>query len=142
MKKNATHGIEARLPGCLHRHLFCRGSPAFRPGSHERFEQISRKDFLHFPLVELECLVVPLREDRQILVDRYEQFFRQCEQLEMTPASYRMAAELRAQNRLKTPDALHLATASSCHCYEIWTNDDRLRSIPGGMAINLFSGIR
>ena len=67
-------------------------------------------------------------------------FFRQYEQLEITPAAYRMAAELRAQHRLKTPDALHLATARFHNCSEIWTNDDRLRSVAGGMAINLLAG--
>ena len=44
---------------------------------------------------------------------------------------YRLAAELRAHHRLKTPDALHLATAQSHGCTEIWTNDNRLNSTAG-----------
>ncbi len=46
--------------------------------------------------------------------------------LPMTSAVFDLAAELRAHHGLKTPDALHLATAVVGGCEEIWTNDRRL----------------
>ena len=45
--------------------------------------------------------------------------------------AFDLATELRAQYRLKTPDALHLAAAISSECDEFWSNDDRLARIAG-----------
>ena len=47
------------------------------------------------------------------------------------------ALGLRVQHGLKTPDALHLATALHHGCTELWTNDDRLRSAAGVLAVNV-----
>lgn len=47
------------------------------------------------------------------------------------------ALGLRAQHGLKTPDALHLATALHHGCTEIWTNDDRLKAAAGALAVNV-----
>ncbi|MGH8547184.1 MAG: type II toxin-antitoxin system VapC family toxin [Methylococcales bacterium] len=89
------------------------------------------------PLVELECLVMPLRQRNQALIKRYEMFFEDYVCLEINACIYRKAAELRARQRLKTPDALHLATAQSHGCAAIWTNDERLHSIADRLAVNV-----
>ncbi|MFZ4702333.1 MAG: type II toxin-antitoxin system VapC family toxin [Candidatus Methylumidiphilus sp.] len=89
------------------------------------------------PLVELECLVMPLRNCQQTLVERYEMFLQDYILLDISPAIYRKAAELRAHYGLKTPDALHLATAQTHGCVEFWTNDDRLNKIVGQLAVNV-----
>ncbi|WP_164520339.1 PIN domain-containing protein [Specibacter cremeus] len=48
------------------------------------------------PLVILECLVGPLRDDNLVLRDHYEQLFEQFRVLDLDPKAYRRAAELRA----------------------------------------------
>jgi len=56
----------------------------------------------------------------------------------MDDAVFGRALILRAEQGLKTPDALHLATALQNGCTEFWTNDNRLRSAAGAMAVNVF----
>ena len=85
------------------------------------------------PLTELECLVLPLRLQRDDLVEKFTRFFALNAQLTMPDT----AARLRAEFGLKTPDALHLATARFHLCSELWTNDDRLASVADGLAVNV-----
>jgi predicted nucleic acid-binding protein len=79
-------------------------------------EQAQGKQIAISPLVEMECLVIPLREHNAPLARRYEIFFEQYICLDMPSEVYRRAAELRARHSLKTPDALHLATAQFHGC--------------------------
>jgi predicted nucleic acid-binding protein len=64
-------------------------------------------------------------------------FFECYVRLDITPNSYRKAAELRAQQGLKTPDALHLAVAQYHDCGSFWTNDNRLHTIAERLAVNV-----
>lgn len=89
------------------------------------------------PLTELECLVMPIRLKRTDLIERFRRFFELNLQLDIPADVYREAARLRAESGLKTPDALHLATARYHGCTEIWTNDDRLADVAGGFVVNL-----
>lgn len=50
----------------------------------------------------------------------------------MSQAVFEQATELRAQHRLSTPDALHLAAAIDAGCEEFWTNDRRLECAAAG----------
>ena len=90
------------------------------------------------PLTELECLVLPLRLKRDDLLDKFQRFFALNLRLVMPDSVYREAANLRAERGIKTPDALHFATALHHGCTELWTNDDRLASVAGSVAVNLF----
>jgi predicted nucleic acid-binding protein len=89
------------------------------------------------PLTELECLVLSLRLKRSDLLEKFNRFFLLNLKLDMPDAVYREAARLRAECGIKTPDALHLATARHHICTELWTNDDRLANIAGGLAVNV-----
>lgn len=89
------------------------------------------------PLTELECLVVPLRLKRSDLIDKFTQFFALATKLDIPDVVYREAARLRAEFGMKTPDALHLATARHHDCTDLWTNDDRLAGVADGLAVNV-----
>jgi predicted nucleic acid-binding protein len=91
------------------------------------------------PLVRLEVLIKPLVEANIALVKDYEDFLSAQQWLPMGDSEFDQATRLRAVHRLKTPDALHLATALRHNCAEFWTNDDRLNTAAAGMAVNLFS---
>jgi predicted nucleic acid-binding protein len=89
------------------------------------------------PLTELECLVLPLRLKRNDLLDKFSRFFSLNLKLEMPEAVYQEATRLRADFGIKTPDALHLATARFHGCTEFWTNDGRLAGVANSMAVDV-----
>lgn len=92
------------------------------------------------PLVRLEVLVKPLADQDLNLVSDYEDFLREQHWLAIDDRVFGLALQLRVRHQIKTPDALHLATALHHDCAEFWTNDDRLRSaamIAGCVAQNV-----
>ena len=90
------------------------------------------------PLVRMECLVMPLRTKDGTLRNQYESFFGAQEMLEISVGRFDEAAQLRADfNSLKTPDALHLATALHHDCDGFWTNDSRLDSVAPSLVKNI-----
>lgn len=91
-------------------------------------------------LVRLEVLVKPMRDRAATLVADYEEFISVQNWLSMNDSILDKALQLRVQHGLKTPDALHLATAMHHGCVEFWTNDDRLNRVAGGMAVNILAG--
>lgn len=113
--------------------------PLFGEPARKAIESTSNGIFCISPLLEMECLVAPLRQGNRQLVDRYRSFFASCANLDIPHEAYRLAAELRAHHGLKTPDALHLATALHHQCSEIWTNDERLNKASGGLAANVLA---
>ncbi len=64
-------------------------------------------------LTRLECRVLPLRQGKQALLARYDEFFDlpDCIKAGVDTGVFDLATELRARHGLKTPDALHLAAA-------------------------------
>jgi predicted nucleic acid-binding protein len=64
-------------------------------------------------LSRLECRVRPLRANDSAVLALFEAFFASAEVeiVELAPAIVEKATELRASLNLKTPDALHLASA-------------------------------
>ena len=85
-------------------------------------------------LTELEVLVAPLRAGDTALVGRYDRFFG-LPGVRLVPVSrpvLREAARHRAATRkLKTPDAIHLATALQHRCVQFVTNDLAFRAATG-----------
>jgi predicted nucleic acid-binding protein len=76
-------------------------------------------------LTLMEVLVKPLKLGSRHLIDGYEQTFR-ARQLRVEPVSLKVlreAAALRATAALKTPDAIHAATALTLGCTHLVTND-------------------
>lgn len=64
-------------------------------------------------LSRLECRVGPLRARDSALLERYEQFFsrRRVTIAEVSGSVIDLATDLRVKYELRTPDAIHLATA-------------------------------
>ena len=87
------------------------------------------------PLVTLECLVGPLRDENLALHDHYLRALEQFRRLTLGEEQFIRAAELRARHGLRTPDALHLAAAQIYGCDELWTNDHRLSAASHGLAV-------
>lgn len=84
-------------------------------------------------LILMEVLVVPLRNENNSLIADYEELLLSS-QLQLIPISQsilRQAANLRATSNLKTPDAIHAATALSLNSNRFITNDKGFRNVPG-----------
>jgi predicted nucleic acid-binding protein len=94
----------------------------------EKLRSMPRSMLCHIALTELECRVEPLRNGKLDVLERYENLFAapHTPRLTLTDEVYRLATDLRALHRLKTPDALDLAAALSHGCDGFWTRDDRL----------------
>ena len=77
-----------------------------------------------------ETLMKPLQVNDQLLIDAYNDLLTQNVQLiPITAAIARSAAELRARYNLRTPDALHVATAIDIGCDAFLTNDLGLKRV-------------
>jgi predicted nucleic acid-binding protein len=84
-------------------------------------------------LTLLETLIGPIKSNDSALASAYEQLFQQAQTrlLPITHAVLREAARLRATTKLKTPDAVHLATARTASCVLFITNDGGFRAVAG-----------
>lgn len=79
-------------------------------------------------LTRMECRVKPLRDGQAALLAVYESFFaaRRMSLAELSPAVVERATDLRARYRVRTPDALHLATAIDAGAIAFVTGDATL----------------
>jgi predicted nucleic acid-binding protein len=101
--------------------------------------QAKKVNLLSSELLLLKSLVLPLRMANRNLVNAYEQLLL-LSSLRLVPihqAVLRDAANLRATTRLKTPDAIHAATALQENCTLFLTNDRQFHAITGLTAIVL-----
>lgn len=81
-----------------------------------------------------ECLVKPLADKDIFAVETYMAFLGGQSGLPVIPISRPIllaAAQLRAEIRLKLPDAIHLATAKWADCSAFITNDQRIKDGDG-----------
>lgn len=92
------------------------------------------------PLVAMECLIGPLRRGDLELESRYRTVLDLFHQLAVPADVFERAARLRATHGLRTPDALHLATAQVHGCSALWTNDQRLHAASRGLAVDVVAG--
>lgn len=85
-----------------------------------------------------EALVKPTIDGDIALIADYEIFLADQQWLTIGDAEFDRALALRARHKIKTPDALHLATAMQHDCIEFWTNDERLQQAATGLTVNIF----
>ncbi len=79
--------------------------------------------------VRLEARLLAVRKNKLIQLQVYDSFFSVCEFVELNRSVFDLATILRAENNLKTPDAIHLAAAIKSNCDELCTNDKHLIKI-------------
>ena len=89
-------------------------------------------------LVRLECMVGPLKSGDPARIADVIGFFGILRVFAIRSADCDLAARLRADHGLKTPDALHLAIALGNRCDEFWTSDRDLVKIPVALAFRGF----
>ncbi len=84
-------------------------------------------------LTLLETLVLPIKLNDSILIAAYERALTAAE-TQLIPISndiLRHAATIRANFNLKTPDAIHAASAVRSGCVQFITNDSIFRRVTG-----------
>ena len=84
-------------------------------------------------LVMAELLVKPLKDNNARAVKAVKDLFSQETRIELLPhkrSTFETAALLRANYKIKLPDALHIATAIENHIEVFLTNDREIPSIP------------
>ena len=85
------------------------------------------------PLLVIEALVKPLRDGNTEIESQYRELFASSA-VRLLDASYQVfedAASIRAETGLKTPDAIHAATAIRAGCTLFITNDTDFRRVQG-----------
>lgn len=96
--------------------------------------QAGNIEVLSSELTLMETLVVPIRNSNTFLIDAYERLLRM-PQIQLIPIHKTIlieAARLRATTpALKTPDAIHAATAIAVGCTQFLTNDRQLKVVTG-----------
>lgn len=83
-------------------------------------------------LTLMETLVLPLRNKNFDLIQAYESLILESDiqVIPITQSVLKEAAHLRASTSLRTPDAIHAATAISEDCSVFLTNDTGFRTVP------------
>jgi predicted nucleic acid-binding protein len=83
-------------------------------------------------LVLLETLVKPVKDGDSEIEQIYRELLTATEEFQLLPISMEvveLAIQLRAQYDLRTPDALHAATAQAVGCVQFITNDTQFRRV-------------
>jgi predicted nucleic acid-binding protein len=94
-------------------------------------QQLIKTNLMHHTifsseLARLETRLLAIRMHNQKSLEQFDKFFMVCKIISLDRAVFERATYLRANNHLKTPDALHLAAAIQANCDEFWTNDKQL----------------
>lgn len=104
-----------------------------------RFLKSREIEIVTSELTLLETLIQPIKQDSRILISAYETLLTATE-VEVFPITFdvlREAANLRANHNLKTPDAIHSATAQAANCTHFLTNDSAFRRLNNLQIITL-----
>lgn len=115
----------------------CENHSVYGPSVQAALRREGAESFAISFLSEMECLVKPIKTTNLVLQQYYEQTFGSLTLLPMPEVVFLQAAQLRAHFGLKTPDALHLASAQHHRCDALWTNDERLAQASRGLARNV-----
>lgn len=109
-------------------------NPAYLPVTKPLLQTVSTGacEAIVSELVLLELLVKPVGLEREDLADQYEILLENFPHLNICPIErtvIRRAARFRSRNKMKTPDAIHLATALENGATLFVCNDHALRAV-------------
>ena len=124
-----TDAVRAYLDSCVLIYRIEQRAPwADRVNERLALLETSQATLVVSELTRLECRVRPLALGRADMLSDYDQFFAQPQigWQTLDRAVFERATLLRAESRLKTADALHLAAAITAGCQQFITNDLRL----------------
>ena len=124
-----TDAMRAYLDSCVLIYRIEQRAPwADRVNERLALLEASRATLIVSELTRLECRVRPLALGRADMLSDYDQFFAQPQigWQTLDRAVFERATLLRAESRLKTADARHLAAAITAGCQQFITNDLRL----------------
>lgn len=111
------------------------GASQVRDPIEMRWRQLPPPDriFVTSRIARLECRCKPLHDRKDDLLRLYDIFFagKEVGLREIDAAVIEKATELRATINLKTPDAIHAATAMLAGVASFWTTDTRFSRCPG-----------
>jgi predicted nucleic acid-binding protein len=102
------------------------GEPAWRAAVEHRLRALSSSTRLvTSQLTRLECRTKPTRDNDRALLERYDALFAASRVVvvEVSASVIDRATLLRAKHGLKSPDAIHLATAIEHGASSLWTAD-------------------
>lgn len=105
----------------------------------QQLANLGDEEVMITPLVTMECVTGPLKNEDMVLHDHYLRALSHFEKRELGEEQFLRAASLRVKHGLKTPDALHLAAAQMYGCRELWTRDSKLLSAAPGYAKDMFT---
>jgi len=101
--------------------------PVYEPVLQTLWQGVSSGTFeiVTSELTLLEVLTGPLKKNDSVLASDYEQFLKLdgIRTVPISQAILREAARIRATSNLRTPDAIHAATAVASGCSVLITND-------------------
>jgi uncharacterized protein len=102
------------------------GEPTWRAAVEHRLRALSGSTRLvTSQLTRLECRTKPTRDNDRALLERYDALFAASRVVvvEVSASVIDRATLLRAKHGLKSPDAIHLATAIEHGASSLWTAD-------------------
>jgi predicted nucleic acid-binding protein len=116
--------------------FFIEEHPTYGPLVDPFFEAVSQGNIrlITSTVALLEVLVHPIRNHDEHLAQRYNDILLSSPHVSTVPVTAQTAqtaAELRAEHNLKTPDAIHLATAIGQNAVAFLTNDRDFPKIDG-----------
>jgi predicted nucleic acid-binding protein len=91
----------------------------------------SKNKFLISPLVRMESLVRPTRDNDAFRIRAREHVLGEFAQCQIKARTFELATHIRARHGLSTADAIHIAAANLSDCDAVWTTDKKLaRRLP------------
>lgn len=105
--------------------------PMFGLVAREIFHRVSIGTIVGYcsNLIRTETLTHPLRRGDHVQAEAYRALFLNLRMIDVDGMIAERAADLRARYNLRTPDAIHIATAIVAGCDAFLTNDLALRRV-------------